>query len=309
MNLIICCTPLQVLIAEKIMENYPKEKFFGVMLHTVDNSKFSHYKARLKSKCQAGFFSLLQHNDRINLLKEIIRLKFFFTGKSFVRVFVANFTELHIQFLLSSVKFEQFYTFDDGTVNIVENSPFLRNDPKTPMRKMINCILGNRFSNQKLRTLSQKHYTIYQGFPNIIKNTEGIDLIENSESNSDDVESVNILLGQPVYAADDANIALAEKVIKKFNIHYYFPHPREKYKLSNISYINTPLIFEDYIISKFSKRKCKVYTYFSSAILNLNNKSPNIDMAALKIETHDPAFDATYALFEKLGINVIDIRE
>lgn len=35
MNLIICCTPLQVLIAEKIIEMHPNERFYGVMLSTV----------------------------------------------------------------------------------------------------------------------------------------------------------------------------------------------------------------------------------------------------------------------------------
>lgn len=308
-NLIICCTPLQVLIAEKIIDKHPNESFFGVMLHTVENAKFSHYKERLKAKCQAGFFSLLQHSDRVNLFKEIIRLKVAFSGKFFSKAFVANFTELHIQFLLSAVKFEEFYTFDDGTVNIVENSPFRQADPNTFIRKLINCILGNHFSSQKLRVLSQKHYTIYPSFPNIIENTEGINLIEHSDKLDDEVENVNILLGQPVYADDIRNIALAEKVIQKFKINYYFPHPREKYKLSKVDYINTPLIFEDYIMSEFSQQKCRIYTYFSSVILNLYNKNPNIEMIALKIETNDLAFDKTYKLFEQLGINVIDIRE
>ncbi|KYL06621.1 CMP-N-acetylneuraminate-beta-galactosamide-alpha-2, 3-sialyltransferase, partial [Mannheimia haemolytica] len=47
MNLIICCTPLQVLIAEKIIEMHPNERFYGVMLSTVKNAKFDFYQARL----------------------------------------------------------------------------------------------------------------------------------------------------------------------------------------------------------------------------------------------------------------------
>lgn len=309
MNLIICCTPLQVLIAERIIERYPNERFFGVMLHTVENPKFDYYKQRLKAKT-VGFFSLVQHNDRVNLFKEILKLKKVFGGKSFDRVFLANFTELHIQFLLSAIAFKQLNTFDDGTVNIVKNSYLLNDDPSTFMRRLTNLILGNRYSSQKIRSLSYAHYTIYHGMQNIIANTVNLDLLDehNIPPLASD-ETVNILLGQPVYADDNQNIALAEKVIKQFDIHCYLPHPREKYKLNDVRYIDTPLIFEDYIMRECSNKKCRIYTYFSSAILNVMNKSPYIEVVALRIDVNEPSYLSCYELFEQLGINVIDIRE
>lgn len=308
MNLIICCTPLQVLIAEKIMAMHPEDSVFGVMLHTVENQKFEHYKQRLKAK-SSDFFSMVQHTDRKSLFKEIITLKRYFTGKQFNQVFVANFTELHIQFLLSSVQFKQLNTFDDGTVNIVKNSPFLNADPNTFMRKATNLILGNKYNTQKLRALSKVHYTIYPDFPNIIENTVNVPLMENQNISVTPLEPVNILLGQPVYSDHHKNIELAQSTIQRFNIDYYLPHPREKYQLENVEYIHTPLIFEDYMIQSFSNRKCRVYTYFSSAILNIMNKSPNIEVIALRIETDEPSFISCYELFEQVGIQVIDIRE
>lgn len=63
------------------------------------------------------------------------------------------------------------------------------------------------------------------------------------------------LLGQPIFERDDEkNIALAEKVIQQFGIDLYLPHPREKYELENVEYINTNLIFEDYIFQEFSHK-------------------------------------------------------
>lgn len=308
MNLIICCTPLQVLIAEKIIEMHPNEQFLGAMLHTVENPKFSYYKQRLKEKTDA-FFSMQQHTDRISLLKEIIYLKQYFKGKKFKRVFVANFTELHIQFLLSAITFEQFNTFDDGTVNIVKNSPFLKDDQKTFIRQVINLLLGNKYHSQKLRRLSHMHYTIYPNFPNIIQNTINIPLMEDNQTEINEQIPINILLGQPVYQDNHLNITLAQRVIKQFNIDYYLPHPREKYHLENVEYIDTPLIFEDYMLQYFSNRKCRVYTYFSSAILNILNKNPNIEVIALRVETDDLGFIDCYKLFEKVGVQIIDIRE
>ncbi|VEI44567.1 CMP-N-acetylneuraminate-beta-galactosamide-alpha-2, 3-sialyltransferase [Actinobacillus equuli] len=40
---------------------------------------------------------------------------------------------------------------------------------------------------------------------------------------------------------------MAERVIQQFGITAYLPHPRERYRLTEVEYINTDLIFEDYI--------------------------------------------------------------
>lgn len=308
MNLIICCTPLQVLIAEKIIDMHPEKQFFGVMLHTVENKKFDYYKQRLQAKTD-GFFSMVQHNDRWNLLKEIVQLKARFSGKQFDTVYFANFPELHIQFLLSAIEFKQLNTFDDGTVNIVKHSHFLNDDPDTLVRKFINKVLGNKYSTATLRSLSAQHYTIYPDFPNIMPNTVAVNLMDNSIAVSESSESVNILLGQPVYNDNSQNIELAQKAIKQFNIHYYLPHPREKYQVEQVEYIDTPLILEDYIAQEFSDRKCCVYTYCSSAILNIMNKSPNVEVVALRVESDDLGVQSCYDLFEQVGIQIIDMRD
>lgn len=308
MNLIICCTPLQVLIAEKIIDMNPEKQFFGVMLHTVENKKFDYYKQRLQAKTN-GFFSMVQHNDRWNLLKEIVQLKARFSGKQFDTVYFANFPELHIQFLLSAIEFKQLNTFDDGTVNIVKHSHFLNDDPDTLVRKFINKVLGNKYSTATLRSLSTQHYTIYPDFPNIMPNTVAVNLMDNSIAVSESSESVNILLGQPVYNDNSQNIELAQKAIKQFNIHYYLPHPREKYQVEQVKYIDTPLILEDYIAQEFSDRKCCVYTYCSSAILNIMNKSPNVEVVALRVESDDLGVQSCYDLFEQVGIQIIDMRD
>lgn len=306
MNLIICYTPLQVLIAEKIIVQYPNEEFFGVMIYVAKNPKFEHYSERLKQSC-SHFFSLHQHTDRVNLLKEILLLKWKFSGKYFDKVFVASINDIQIQFLLSSIQFKTFYTFDDGTANIVNSSIFYVEEPNTIIRKLINKGLCNKYSVKKLKAISQAHYTIYPNFPNIIENTIYVDLFQQKSGRVEKDNVVNILLGQPVYAEDKKNVDLAEKIIKKFDIDFYLPHPREQYQLTDVEYIRTPLIFEDYIAQNFAHQKCRIYTYFSSAVLNI--KSDNIDVISLRIETDNPSFIACYNLLAQVNIPVIDVRE
>lgn len=309
MNLIICYTPLQVLIAERIIDLHANEEFYGVMLYRVKNSKFEHYTNRLSQKC-SKFFVMQQSTDRFNLLKEMIYLRFKFFGKSFNKVFVASINDIQIQLILSSINFNDFYTFDDGTTNIVNNSFFDTIEPKTITRRFINTLFNNKYNVKKLKELSRKHYTIYKDLPNIIEHTEYLDLFKDSEKKQDNSsESINILLGQPVYPEEQKNIDLAEKVIEKFNIHYYFPHPREQYKINNVNYIETPLIFEDYLFQEFGDKKCCVYTYFSSAALNIKDKSPNIDIVALRIPVDNLDFIQVYDILDRSGIKIIDIRE
>lgn len=251
---------------------------------------------------------MLQHNDRWNLLKEILTLKKQFKGKIFDQVFVANINDLQIQFLLSAVNFAQLNTFDDGTLNIIPNGLLHQNEPFNLKRFGINALLSNRFSIQKLRELSQTHYSIYKDLPNIIEQVEYINLIPAVPAPKSAQEPVAILLGQPLFAEDERNISLANLVIKQFNIQLYLPHPREKYRLENVEYIDTPLIFEDYIFQQSQKRKYRVYTYCSSAILNVMNKNQNIEVVALEVETENAALQSCYDLFRQLNVPVIDVR-
>lgn len=306
MNLIICYTPLQVLIAEKIIKQYPQDKFYGVMICSNLNTKFSYYSEKL-AQCCDHFYSYHQHTDRFNLLKEIIQLKCKFNRQTFVRVFVASINDIQIQFLLSSITFKQLFTFDDGTANIVDSSVFYVQEPNTLIRRWINIIFNNKYSIEELKNISNGHYTIYPQFKNIIKNIIPIDLFEEKITQIESNDPVNILLGQPVYLDNKKNIELANVVINKFNIDFYLPHPREQYTLSNVSYINTPLIFEDYIIQNFKNKRCNIYTYFSSAILNVKNH--NINITGLRINTDNPAYINCYNLFHNIGINIIDIRD
>lgn len=307
MNLIICYTPLQVLIAEKIIEKHPENQFYGVMIYVAKNTKFAYYTERLKAKC-ADFFEMHQHTDRINLLKEIISLKSHFKGKKFDRVFVASINDLQIQFLLSAIQFDELYTFDDGTANIVNSSVYYQKEPDTFVRKWINRLFRNKYSTQKLKSISKGHYTIYPNFTNIIKNTLPVHLFEgNKQVEHNNEKVVSLLLGQPVYLESQKNIDLAKKVIEQFNIDYYLPHPREQYIVPKVTYIETPLIFEDYIAQKFKDKNCRIYTYFSSAVLNV--KSENIEIVALRVDTDNPAFIECYELLNRMGIKIIDIRE
>lgn len=310
MNLIICHTPLQVLIAEKIMEKFPNEPFYGVMFTyaSYHNQKFQHYWQRLTGKCEKSELFIYPQGGRFSLFSTLYQFNKKFPQCQFDKIFVASIDDLFVQTFISQLQFNQLCTFDDGTANIVQNSIYYQDSPQSMMRKMANLLLGNQYSTQKLRQLSQKHYSIYPNMPNIIENVEWISLSNQTEHSVKFSEKppLALLLGQPLYEDNQQNIALVERVVERFGIEFYLPHPRESFKTDKVKYIETPLIFEDYISQQSQQQKYRIYTYFSGAVLNVLN-NPNIEVISIKPNLTNPAYLACYPIFEQFGINVIEL--
>ncbi|QEH09873.1 CMP-N-acetylneuraminate-beta-galactosamide-alpha-2, 3-sialyltransferase [Histophilus somni] len=305
MNLIICCTPLQVIIAEKIIERYPEQKFYGVMLESFYNDKFDFYENKLKHLCHKFFcikiarFKLERYKNLLSLLK----LK----NKTFDRVFLANIEKRYIHIILSNIFFKELYTFDDGTANIAPNSHLYQEYDHSLKKRITDILLPNHYNSNKVKNISKLHYSIYRCKNNIIDNIEYMPLFNLEKKYTAQDKSISILLGQPIFNDEDKNIQLIKEVIEKFKIDFYFPHPREDYHIDNISYIKTPLIFEEFYAEQSVENNIKIYTFFSSAVLNIVTKE-NIDhIYALKPKLTEKAYLDCYDILKDFGIKVIDI--
>ncbi|WP_042655219.1 glycosyltransferase family 52, partial [Actinobacillus pleuropneumoniae] len=79
------------------------------------------------------------------------------------------------------------------------------------------------------------------------------------------------------------------------------------YYIDNVSYIKTPLIFEEFYAERSIENSIKIYTFFSSAVLNIVTKE-NIDrIYALKPKLTEKAYLDCYDILKDFGIKVIDI--
>ena len=123
-----------------------------------------------------------------------------------------------------------------------------------------------------------------------------------------------ILLGQPIYELETQskikNTTLTEQVIKDYHINKYFPHHRENYHISDVEYIDTPLIIEDYLIQELKEhpeRKYIIYSYCSTAVLNLQGVSKQIEFVLLKPQDIPELLQGVYDLFEKLGLQITQL--
>lgn len=301
MNLIICCTPLQVLIAEKIVELYPDEKFYGLMITPIFNEKYKYYFKRMCNFCVDVHLIVTNNYSRYLIYYNVIKVKFLF--KELYKIFVANINDSIVQSIVSKFNHARLYTFDDGTINIVQTN-FGTSKCESSIKKCLRFVLRFNETIDSIKMKSVLHYTIYPDIPNIINNTRVIEFNKVNNTFLQDSQKINIMIGQPIFDNDEKNKIVTEKLINKFSVDFYFPHPREKYYVEGVKYIETPLIFEDYFLTYLLHKRCRVYTFYSSVTLNLLQFS-NVEIVAIKLHgVGDKKSEELYRLFESKSIHL-----
>lgn len=333
MNLIICTTPFQMFLAERIIELFPDEEFIFKVFTFTDNEKFRYYFDRVKSIKQVVESEYIyfnwEHSTKVKKFVYLITMKikgYFLIKRGIKKIFIANIDGHHknLHIYIYHILYKEgviLNTFDDGLANLLHKSFFYKEVcyPKT-MGLILNFLCPNTDLNY-FKNKSQLHYTVYSKFKNIIENTQAIDLFDKKLIEKKDniiKNSIKILIGQPIYELSkdldieqkqQKNIEVINKVINLYHIDYYIPHPRETYQVSNVNYINTPLIFEDYLINELqsnSDTKYEIYSFFSSAVINCMNL-PNIEIKILKPADLSKDVEDIYSVFRKNRVHIFVI--
>lgn len=305
MNLIICCTPLQILIAEKIIELHPNERFHGLVITPILSNKYQYYFDKLSKICQKIDLIVTNNYSKFLIYFNVIKVKFLFHN-SFEKIFIANINDSIIQAIVSKFSKSLLYTFDDGTINI-SNRKFDNFACESSFKKVIRFFFNIHENVDSIKYRSKLHYTIYPNFPNIVPYVKVIELIkDNFTYNYSYKGEIKVMLGQSIFMDDNKNKKIIEKIIYDNSIDFYFPHPLERFHIDNVNYINTFLIFEDYLIKYWFNQKCTIYTFFSSAALNISQLN-NVNVISFKpLSLNNIAWLEVYDLFKKSNIKIVD---
>lgn len=320
MNLIICTTPLQVIIAEKISEIHDNETFFGVMLNFGHNAKYDYYYKKMNNFCVESTMIAEPSYSFISRVKMIVKIHNFIKSINHVKLdslFLANISDLNISYLASHLMYEKIITFDDGIGNIFYEGIFY-NENTRPLYRFLRKLLRIKFDIHTFKSASEQHYTIYKGQPNIIENTKSIQLFDFKKNETvlktGTEKTEVILLGQPPLPAnftdmsDTDYLQLVDEVVSLFDVSYYFPHPRETYHVDSCEVINTELIVEDYLLNYMKPNyKYKIYHFYSSAVLSMLGVE-NIEIISLFPKEYTGAYILPiYKRFEELNVKIIEI--
>lgn len=277
MNLFVCMTPLQSLIAEKIISHESLNKADCQLIYLVltDNEKNHYYYSRL-----AEGMAYAEYIDTGRSVTTVNRLRTLFKNKKY-NVYVASIDDTLIHYVLSFVKLHKLTTFDDGLANIFPNSSYYLGVDRGRVRgcvlKIANYLLGNRFSLDSIKRKTKKHYTIYPDFRNVVEKIESLNLLNLRENELVEGGSINIFLGtmyeEVTYNATDANSLwgkVNDYIESSDGDWLYIPHPRDKRKNVFNNLESSLLIAEEQIIVLRKKHKeINLYGFASSTQFNL----------------------------------------
>ncbi|WP_071057842.1 glycosyltransferase family 52 [Pelistega sp. MC2] len=305
-NLFICATPLQTLIATQIIKEENIDKSLCDIIYLAFNDNTINQKYFLKF-AEGTKNSIYISSGRT--LSTVLQLRRFLFNQEY-NAYMANIDDTLWHYALSFIKLKKLVTFDDGTANIIPSSSFFVGIKKPPLRgfflKIAHYLMGNRYSIDKIKRQTFKHYSIYPGYTNAVPKTHYISLFDKPTPATNE-KTINIFLGTVYSEATKSqrdSLRLQASVIKlleQFTHKYiYIPHPRED--ISNIHKgiitLKNNLIAEEYILQLTQEyQNINIYGFGSSAQFNLlNTQGINIFPVTSKL-LKDSLYD-TLALLE-----------
>ena len=255
-NLIIATTPLQAKIANYIQNLYSEEKFLNVYLTSVMNERQEYYS------CD---FDLVFHGGDEMTYDHVLNQ----CTKEYDKIFYASFDNPLILDIVARSKHKQLMSFDDGYADIY---------PKGMYALPLNSKQVGKYglTRDDLINNTEKHYTLYDSDFHVVTKAKLVYLEDFFKIDIEPVKNgktAKVLLGQNFSEEDDSiSLNFITTYAKALNVDYYVPHPKEKFKIDNVKYLVTPLIFEDALVELFKEYEfVEIYHFTSSVCLHLKN--------------------------------------
>lgn len=255
-NLIIATTPLQAKIANYIQNLYSEEKFLKVYLTPVMNERQEYYSRD---------FDLVFHGGDEMAYDQVLNQ----CTKEYDKIFYASFDNPLILDIVARSKYKHLMSFDDGYADIY---------PKGMYAQPLNNMQVGKYglTRDDLINNTEKHYTLYDSDFHVVAKEKLVHLENFFKLDIDPVnngKTAKVLLGQNFSEEDESiSVNFITTYAKALNVDYYVPHPKEKFKIDNVKYLVTPLIFEDALVELFKEYEfVEVYHFTSSVSLHLKN--------------------------------------
>ena len=138
---------------------------------------------------------------------------------------------------------------------------------------------------------TEKHYTLYDSDFHVVAKEKLVYLEDFFKLDIEPVKNgktAKVLLGQNFSEEDESiSVNFITTYAKALNVDYYVPHPKEQFKIDNVKYLVTPLIFEDALVELFKEYEfVEVYHFTSSVSLHLKN-TKNVSVKGIAVQYYN----------------------
>lgn len=330
-HVFICITPLQVLIAQRIIADLIAQpaQIIGLYLPYADTAKHRHYFAKLQAVCDQAAFVVLKNQTwqqrfvTLHQLKHTLK-RLNLWQQPVERVYLASVDVLFLQYVIAKINFHQLYTFDDGTANIFPNSSYHQPLPKSRAMQAFKKLLGVRYADVgAVLAASQAHYTIFPHEKNVIANTIPIALYKDlpsplvhnqpiDKTDKADQTVKRLLLGQGLdaFIGAAAYRELVQTMVTRFAIDAFVPHPRERLDFGALlPVLATDNIIEDYVMAElhqYPNQVIEIYTFMSTAVFTLKDL-PRTRITLVYNRALWQQFVEAYQFLVSRGFRLVDI--
>ena len=289
MFLFLCTTPLQVRIAQFLIQKhetsylvYISEEARFDTLSDVAKEKQIYYA----SKCDK-WIKWSSLNDLDLLSSEIQSLGGIYYA-SFDNLFITNFVKKY-----NGVKC---FSFDDGLADVYTKGIYTKE------------------SANFLKNKTEKHYTFYDSENHVISKDKlvKIDVNDVFKFPERDVSSnllkdkLTILLGEEICVNPELALNFNQPYLDTLDVDIYLPHPNSRFNIDSEKVEVTPFILEEYLIQKLKEYKeVEIYHFSSSSSIHLK------DIEGLKfIGVKIKPLNSLQTEMEELGafFNIIPIK-
>lgn len=312
MKLFLCNTPLQAMIAARIIDEEGLSLHECSLLYVCDglNDKIHSSFVRLSS-----FMKYAKLIHRARSLSGVRRMRKFISSIGNVdEIYVACIDDSLAHYAISFTKGATIKTFDDGTANITPSSRYFTGRSglgfRSALLKAFHALNGNRYNLKLVKSESVLHYSIYNGFDNVMDNVKHIELIGPHEIKSK-VCSVFTGVNYTGYCkSKDYSDALKERVrIMLGELQgdvIYIPFDMEDRKFFVDHVIDRDLIAEEIVMSIIDRYEM-VYLYgFADLPQNLFMDKKNVTvMPVCSSELIDDVVSCVNTLSYRSGSDVV----
>ena len=221
-------------------------------------------------------------------------------AKEYDKIFYASFDNPLILDIVARSKYKQLMSFDDGYANIY---------PRGMYALPLNYRQVGKYglTRDDLINNTEKHYTLYDSDFHVVAKEKLVYLEDFFKLDIEPVKNgrtAKVLLGQDFSEEDESiSVNFITTYAKALNVDYYVPHPKEKFKIDNVKYLVTPLIFEDALVELFKEYEfVEVYHFTSSVSLHLK-RTKNVVVKGISV----PYYDERQKELRRLGCEFITV--
>jgi beta-galactosamide-alpha-2,3-sialyltransferase len=273
--LVLCRTPFQAIMVGAIIKEENISAYDVVYFTQNDAEEDIFYFNLLSKQAEVAQYIFItpQRFDVTNYIKLYFNINALIKNARYAKIYISSIDNLVFRNLAERNRGAQFISFDDGTINLMMSSPYLR---ESGVKAFLRRLLFRVQSIKRFISRIDLHYSAYRDFDNIMPKEiiRFVDVFGDrlvSMKNCD--RKKTFFIGQPLDEFYDKKCQQKlRRYLRGYKFDYYVKHPRETVPLLDAIPIldKKGRVAEEAIFEACSGSRPEIWGTFSTVLINID---------------------------------------